>query len=575
MRPSFRTRALFCAAWVMGLGAASCPADTVILKDGTHLEGIVVIEMPNKVVLKQAGGNKVISRDDIDTITKTARAEPIPSAPAPRAAQAAAARPGVPASSGEPAANAVVKVYATMSRPDPTKPWARLPPRDEVGSGIVVEGKQILTSAHLLFYASQIQIKANQADDRISAHVVAIAPLLDLALLKIDDESFFESHPTLPRSNAIPRTRDVVSTFGYPGDSTNVTVIRASVTEVDFAGYSYPISGVRIRTNNDFGVGMSGSPVMMNDRLVGIACRHPNSQVSSFVMPNDEIDPFLEGSRTGGYKGKPVIFDEIQKLENPALREFLKLDRSVHGVVVTKTAGVDGNYPLRPWDVITAIADTPIDDLGTIPFGENGRVPFGYVTQRAALSGSVAVTIMRNGREMVLSVPTPTSRPLLVPSNEGVYPSYFIFGPIAFAAATTDIYSLTARSEQLDGLLTYRGSPLITRRAERPAFDGEEIVYVPSPFFPHKLAKGYSDPTLCTLKAVNGIPVRNLLQVVKQLRDTTDEFVTFEFAEKDAEILVFPWAAMVEATEGILSDNGVRSQGSADTMAVWNEKPAK
>jgi hypothetical protein len=38
--------------------------------------------------------------------------------------------------------------------------------------------------------------------------------------------------------------------------------------------------------------------------------------------------------------------------------------------------------------------------------------------------------------------------------------------------------------------------------------------------------------------------------------------------------LVFPRAAMVAATEEILTDNGVRAQGSPDTMAVWNGKPA-
>jgi hypothetical protein len=30
---------------------------------------------------------------------------------------------------------------------------------------------------------------------------------------------------------------------------------------------------------------------------------------------------------------------------------------------------------------------------------------------------------------------------------------------------------------------------------------------------------------------------------------------------------------MVAATEDILTDNGVRAQGSADTLAVWQAKP--
>jgi hypothetical protein len=38
--------------------------------------------------------------------------------------------------------------------------------------------------------------------------------------------------------------------------------------------------------------------------------------------------------------------------------------------------------------------------------------------------------------------------------------------------------------------------------------------------------------------------------------------------------MVFPRAEMLAATDGILTDNGIRSQGSPDTMAIWNAKPA-
>jgi S1-C subfamily serine protease len=577
MNPAMRAKAVLRAACILGLGVAAAAADTVTLKDGTQLEGIVIIEMPTKVVLKQTDGNKVIRRDDIDSITKTARAEPEPSAQAPlvpRSPANPAGRQPVLATSQQGAANIVVKVYTTVSLPDPTKPWARQPPREETGSGFVIEGNQILTSAHFVLYASQIQIKANQADDKIPARVVAVAPLLDLALLKIDDDSFFLNHPPLHKSNVLPYTKDVVSTFGYPSDSTNVTIIRASVTEVDFGTYRYPVSGVRARTNNPIGAGMIGSPVMIADSVIGMAARQSQSS-TSFIMPNDEIDPFIEGAKTGKYLGKAMIGGDFQRLENPALREYLNLDRSVHGVVVGNPGGSDANYPLRSWDVITVFGNQMVDDQGTIPFGDNGRVPFLYRLQAGAWPRGVGLTVIRNGHEMGISIPTETSRPMLVPNRDGAYPSYFIFGPIAFAAATTEIYGLTIRSGQLSGILAYRGSPLVTRRMDKPAFDGEELVYVPSPFFPHKLAKGYGDPTFCTVKAVNGTPVRNLIHLVKLLRDTKDEFVTIEFFEKDSEILVFPWEAMVSATEGILNDNGVRTQGSADVMAVWNEKPAK
>jgi hypothetical protein len=72
--------------------------------------------------------------------------------------------------------------------------------------------------------------------------------------------------------------------------------------------------------------------------------------------------------------------------------------------------------------------------------------------------------------------------------------------------------------------------------------------------------------------SVNGKRVRGLNQLVALLRDLTDEFVTLEFDQRSGESLVFPRAAMVAATEEILTDNGVRAQGSADTLAVWQGK---
>jgi hypothetical protein len=74
--------------------------------------------------------------------------------------------------------------------------------------------------------------------------------------------------------------------------------------------------------------------------------------------------------------------------------------------------------------------------------------------------------------------------------------------------------------------------------------------------------------------SVNGTPIKSLAHLVAVLRDLKDPFVTLEFDQKGGEALVFPRAAMVAATEEILTDNGVRAQGSPDTMAVWQGKAA-
>ncbi|UUZ51165.1 hypothetical protein LP420_17515 [Massilia sp. B-10] len=59
--------------------------------------------------------------------------------------------------------NSVVKVFSTLQPPDPFKPWSKAAPSDITGSGVVIEGKRILTNAHVVGYASQVQVQANQA----------------------------------------------------------------------------------------------------------------------------------------------------------------------------------------------------------------------------------------------------------------------------------------------------------------------------------------------------------------------------------------------------------------------------
>jgi hypothetical protein len=121
-------------------------------------------------------------------------------------------------------------------------------------------------------------------------------------------------------------------------------------------------------------------------------------------------------------------------------------------------------------------------------------------------------------------------------------------------------------------LLSAAGSPLVKRIGDKPAFPGERLVVVSSPFFPHKLGRGYGNPISKVVKSINGIPIKNLDHLVEVLRDSKEQFITMEFDSRFSETMVFPRSEMVAATEDILTDNGLRSQGSADTLAIWNAK---
>jgi hypothetical protein len=298
--------------------------------------------------------------------------------------------------------------------------------------------------------------------------------------------------------------------------------------------------------------------------MIGLAFSHlANSENISYIIPNEEIELFLKGIAGGHYDGKPGMYDDLQTLENPALRGFLKLGPAVRGMVVHRPDDSSPGYPLRQWDVITHIGTEPIDDEGMVAIRNNLRVGFAYLIQHIARDGTVPLTIVREGQTQQLKLPVPTRRPLLIDALQGQYPSYFIFGPIVFERASIESLQLI-RARQ--GAI---GNPLIARFGDRPDSEREELVIMPSPLFPHALSKGYSDPTGCVLKSVNGTHVRSLAHLVALLRDLKDEFLTLDFENRASEAMVFPRAQLVAATEAILSDNGVRAQGSPDMMKIW------
>jgi S1-C subfamily serine protease len=473
-------------------------------------------------------------------------------------------------------ANAVVKVFSTMRYPDVVRPWTKQQPSDVTGSGVVIEGNRILTNAHVVLYASQVQIQANQAGDKLSATVEAVAPGIDLAVLKLDDESFFDTHPAIKRASMVPQIKDAVLAYGFPTGGASLSITKGIVSRIEFTPYSYSVSGLRIQIDAAINPGNSGGPAVAGDNMVGLAFSAlNNAQNIGYIIPNEEIDLFLQDIADGRYDGKPALFDELQTLENPALRSYLKIDPAVHGIVVRHPfAGVSPN-PLKEWDVITQIADTPIDDQGMIHIAGDLRVGFRYQIQKLSAGGTVPLTIVRAGQTLKISAHTLTDRPLLVPELKGEYPPYFIYGPLVFSVASGTFISTLAQNAQMLGALSFMGSPLMTQRGALPTPAREELVVVASPFFPHKLSKGYLSPFSSVVESVNGTPVRSLKHLVALLRDLKDDYVVLRFEQHGGEALIFPRKEMVAATEDILSDNGVRAQGSTQLMAVWNGKSDK
>lgn len=466
--------------------------------------------------------------------------------------------------------NAVVKIFTTTRPPDVFRPWSRAAPSDISGSGVVIDGQRILTNAHVVNYASKVEVQAREGGDRLQAKVVAIARGIDLAVLELEDPGFFATHTPPARANVLPEVTNAVLAYGYPVGGNSLSITKGIVSRIEYVSYNYPTAGLRIQIDAAINPGNSGGPVFVGDKMIGLAYAGANNaQNIGYIIPNEEVELFLKDIADGHYDGKPALFDDLQTLENPALRKYLNVDRTVRGMVVQRPASSSPDYPLKEWDIITHIGDIPIDNQGMVKVTDDLNVRFQYRVQQIAQDGLLPLTVVRSGKTIKVQVPVAPSQPRLIGALDGKYPSYFVYGPMVFSRATWEFRSFFNNNTNTLNGFAFNAQPLLTRVGDEPTPEREDLVVVSAPFFPHRLVSGYDNRFGSVVYSVNNIPIRSLRHMVEVLRDLKDDLVLFKFDQRSGESMVVPRQKMLDSTEEILNENGIRFQASSDLMDVW------
>ncbi len=467
-------------------------------------------------------------------------------------------------------ADSVVKVFSQMRLPNPVRPWTKQNPIEVMGSGVVIERNRILTNAHLVLYADEIFVQGGQGGDRVEAKVTAIGPGIDLAVLTLEDESFFAKRPPIPRASKLPEITSRVAVQGFPVGGNTLSTTQGTVARIEYDLYETGGAGLRIQVDAVINPGNSGGPAVVDGKMIGVISGHAEN--IGYIIPNQEIDDFLTDVADGRYEGKPFVFDQFQTMENEALRGKLGVAKNVRGLMVREPKLRDASYPLKEFDILTRIGTHEIDNEGMIQAEGNLRLSFMSQVPKLARNGTVPVSVLRAGKTIDVALPVSRESDHLLRGYDGSYPSYFVCGPLVFSpvAGTAIAYYF-----QYNPGLAGRNSPLTIRRSDRARFPGEELVVVTAPLLRTRMTKGYADPFGQVVSEVNGTKVKNLAHLVELVRSCKDEYLTFRFAEDYAETLVFRRKAMLEATEPLMSENGIPRRGSDDVLAVWNGKVAK
>lgn len=347
----------------------------------------------------------------------------------------------------------LIRIEATSQEPNYKTPWNPGDVLSGVGAGFVVDGKRVMTNAHVVSNARFLTISKEGDPNPYLAKVLHVAHDCDLALLGVEDPNFFKG--TLPLEfGGIPEIESVVSAYGYPLGGTRLSVTRGIVSRIDFQPYSHSgiDSHLAIQIDAAINPGNSGGPVMQNGKVVGVAFQGYRGDIAQnvgYMIPTPVIHRFLKDVKDGRYDSYVDLSLTYRSLFNPAARRALGLKDDSTGVQVCSVySGGASDGIVKPGDVVLKIDGHTVSSDGTIPI-ENEAVPLEEVVERKFKGENVQLEILREGKPVALTVSLKETWPFKLQSN--IYdekPRFVVAGGLVFQPADQNFMEAHDPSDQ-------------------------------------------------------------------------------------------------------------------------------
>ena len=417
----------------------------------------------------------------------------------------------------------LVRIEATSQEPNYKTPWSPGDVSSGVGAGFVVDGKRIMTNAHVVSNARFLTVSKEGDPNPYLAKVLHIAHDCDLALLSVENPAFFKETAPL-EFGGIPDIESVVSAYGYPVGGTRLSVTRGIVSRIDFQPYSHSgmDSHLAIQIDAAINPGNSGGPVMQNGKVVGVAFQGYSGDVAQnvgYMIPTPVIQRFLKDVQDGHYDHYVDLALTYRNLFNPASRRALSLEDETTGVQVCSvysSGAADGI--LKPGDVILKIDGHTVSSDGTIPL-ENEAVPLDEVVERKFKGDKVELEILRKGKPMSVTLQLKEPWPFKLQSN--LYdekPRFVVAGGLVFQPVDQNFMDAHDPSDQrLNYIFDYFiADQLHTNRPE---------IVVLSNILPDPVNAYADEFRYSVVDEVNGQPIKRIEDIATAFDEQSDYYV--------------------------------------------------
>ncbi len=445
----------------------------------------------------------------------------------------------------------VVRIFATTQNPDYDAPWQAHTPASSTGSGVTLDEEHVLTGAHVVANATFLQVQKVSDPNKYVARVVGICHDADLALLRIEDERFAKQQYAAAELGELPSLRDRVSVVGFPVGGEEVSVTEGVVSRIEVQRYSHSQRHLlAVTVDAAINEGNSGGPVFHEGKVVGIAFQTlRDAEAIGEMVPVSLIKRFLRGIETGRAPEIPSLSLRSQSLENPMLKRASDLTPTQTGVLVRRIEyGGTAYGVLRQGDVLLRIGGYKIEDNGTIRYEDRIRTRYDVVMGDHYIGDELPVRIVREGKELDLTLILRGKQYLVERSQYEEEPRYFVYGGLVFQPLSRNYLETWNRwwDKAPPEFLSHYYTGV---RSE----DQREIVVL-TQILADDLTVGYEDHSNEAVLSVNGVKPRDMADFVQRIESAGDA----------CERLLFETQAVREAGPRILERYRISRDRSPD-----------
>ncbi len=463
--------------------------------------------------------------------------------------------------------NSIVKIYTQMVSPYYSDPWAMDSAEFHTGSGCIISGNRILTNAHVVANSTLIQLRKYGEAKRHTAKVLFVSHEADLAVLSVEDPSFFENTKPI-MIGSLPNTQEEVLVYGFPKGGDTLSITKGVISRIEhevYAQSNLPFLAAQI--DAPINPGNSGGPAINNNNIVGIIMQTLlKSESIGYMVPPPVIKHFLEDIENGQYDGFPSLGVRTQNIENEGLKRKYKMSETDTGVLVTRiVSGSPAEGVIHEKDVILTVEGKPVSGNSTIEFRPKERTHYSYLIQNKQIGEKIKLGILRNGQKKIINInlDTPIQDIQLVRIQNDTLPSYYIYGGLVFS-------TLTINYLKDWGSQWFRKAPaelISVAKSNTKTMKDEEVVLLIR-VLASNVNLGYHENENLIIKKVNGIDISNLKQLVSIVENSKEDFNTFE--DSYGKELVIDRAQAGTTNPALLKTYRINSDRSDNLMKVNN-----